>query len=474
MAVANTVPLFVCLMRNNYLGRAVGVGFNTWNLYHRWIGRIVFLESWAHFGAWTTNKVEQAGWAGVAQVIAENRFLQMGLLAEIALLMIVITSLAPLRHSHYQVFLFCHQVLVFLFLVGIWLHCHIDELPHIVYVNLVICMWAFERAHRLITIWSKNFSFSRKKLSCNIAVVEVVPGGEDAVRVTVAMRNGWEYKPGTHAYLYIPRLSWTQSHPFSIAWSSTSHPASPLEHISLPLPPQQSPDGKHTSVLPSAHRDLRTSKSVTNIHFIISRRSGFTNRLFDAASRASRFPDPEKPYSAPKTFYAFVEGPYTNEGYAFDSFTALLFVAGGSGITHPLGHLRRLLVDSAQGLVAARRLKLAWIVRDMRNVTWVSDWLEELWHLDAGRGMLEIEIYVTRPNPDHAPAGAEGGSSRVRWLFGRPSADLLVGGICSDAGGAVSVNVCGPGALADGLRAACRDRISEQRVEFSEESFTWS
>ena len=80
MAVVNMIPLFVCMMRNNYVGKAVGVGFNTWNLWHRWLGRIVFLESWAHMIAWVINKIDQSNWADLYQTIADSRFFQVGLM----------------------------------------------------------------------------------------------------------------------------------------------------------------------------------------------------------------------------------------------------------------------------------------------------------------------------------------------------------------------------------------------------------
>lgn len=80
MATANMLPLFVCMMRNNYIGNAVGVPFNTWNLYHRWAGRVVALESFAHMGAWTVNQVDHADWAGVVAAVKGSAFLQMGLM----------------------------------------------------------------------------------------------------------------------------------------------------------------------------------------------------------------------------------------------------------------------------------------------------------------------------------------------------------------------------------------------------------
>lgn len=58
LAVLNMLPLFLFAGRNNPLVRMLGISFDTFNLMHRWIGRIVVLESLAHTVAWTINKVD--------------------------------------------------------------------------------------------------------------------------------------------------------------------------------------------------------------------------------------------------------------------------------------------------------------------------------------------------------------------------------------------------------------------------------
>jgi len=80
MAVVNMIPLFVCMARNNFIGHAVEVGFDIWNLFHRWIGRVVVLELVAHMLAWTVNKVDQAGWEGLGEALRVSRFYQVGLM----------------------------------------------------------------------------------------------------------------------------------------------------------------------------------------------------------------------------------------------------------------------------------------------------------------------------------------------------------------------------------------------------------
>lgn len=58
MATANLFPLLVMAGRNNPLIPLLRVSFDTWNLLHRWLGRIVVLEGLAHVIAWGVPKVQ--------------------------------------------------------------------------------------------------------------------------------------------------------------------------------------------------------------------------------------------------------------------------------------------------------------------------------------------------------------------------------------------------------------------------------
>jgi len=88
LAVVNMVPLFLLAGRNNPLIWIFGVSFDTWNLIHRWLGRIVALESTCHITAWTINKVETSptGWQGVFEKIRESHFILAGLIVSSACL----------------------------------------------------------------------------------------------------------------------------------------------------------------------------------------------------------------------------------------------------------------------------------------------------------------------------------------------------------------------------------------------------
>ncbi len=67
LAVVNMVPLFLMATRNSPFIYWLDMSFQTFNLFHRWFGRIVVFESLVHTLAWlfSTSKIE--GWQEVAK-----------------------------------------------------------------------------------------------------------------------------------------------------------------------------------------------------------------------------------------------------------------------------------------------------------------------------------------------------------------------------------------------------------------------
>lgn len=63
------IPLFIMAARNNPLINWLNLSFDTFNLLHRWTGRIVVLEALAHSISWAASKVAESGWAAVRKDI---------------------------------------------------------------------------------------------------------------------------------------------------------------------------------------------------------------------------------------------------------------------------------------------------------------------------------------------------------------------------------------------------------------------
>lgn len=80
LAVVNMVPLFVMSTRNNPLIHWLDISFDTFNLLHRWFGRIVVIESLLHTFAWVVSTVHKKGWAAVAASFQNSEKMMFGLI----------------------------------------------------------------------------------------------------------------------------------------------------------------------------------------------------------------------------------------------------------------------------------------------------------------------------------------------------------------------------------------------------------
>jgi len=438
MAVMNMIPLFLLAGRNNPIIKLTGISFDTMNLVHRWFGRIVVLEALAHTICWIANKVHAkgwaAGWAVVQASITGSTFIMTGFIGTVAFTFLLLQSPSPVRHAAYEVFLHGHIVGAALALGAVWVH--LDKRPQQMMLYGVVAIWAAERLMRFFRLIINNVGAGGSS-----ADVEVLPG--DALRITVKMARPWSFRPGQHAYLYMPSIGLWTNHPFSIAWSDEEEDPHHIDEKGLPM----------------TTTDLALQKSKTSMSFIVRRRTGFTDKLFRKAdlSASGRFST---------TCYA--EGPYGGEDLS--SYGTVMLWAAGIGITHQVPHVRDIVAGYANGTVATRRLTLVWIIQSPEHLEWIRTWMTSILAMPRRREILKILLFVTRPRSTkeiHSP------SSSVQMFPGRPNVQSLIDQEMQEGIGAACVTTCGTGGLADELRRAVRNRELQWNVDFREESFSW-
>jgi hypothetical protein len=80
LAVINMIPLFIFAGRNNPLIPLLGMSFDTFNLLHRWMGRIVMLESVAHTLAFLISNASANGWAAAFRTATTVPYMLWGFL----------------------------------------------------------------------------------------------------------------------------------------------------------------------------------------------------------------------------------------------------------------------------------------------------------------------------------------------------------------------------------------------------------
>ncbi|KAG6021725.1 hypothetical protein E4U41_002420 [Claviceps citrina] len=440
LALVNMVPLIIFAGRNNPLISLLKISFDTYNLLHRWMGRMVVIETILHTVAWLIPAVASKGWDGITKSVGDNLFLGSGVVGVITMTLLLICSVSPLRHAFYETFLNLHIVLALIVFVCTWVHCASSELPgglpQLSWIMGIMALWFAERFARIVRLAYTNWS----KKGFTEAFCEAMPG--EVTRVTLNLPRYMNIRPGTHAYLRFSGITAWESHPFSIAWveHSTDHslPTSEKDHL---------------------YGGLNKAQATTSVGFVIGAQTGLTRKLYEKACRSPRG----------IRLRAAMEGPYAGH-HSLDSYGHLVLFAGSTGITHQISYLKHHLQGYNNGTVATRRVTLVWIIRSYESLEWVRPYMDAILRIPNRIDVLRIQVFVTRPlNPRDIVSS----SNTVKMFPGRPNIPLLLMKEVQEQIGAMAVTVCGPGALADDVRGAVRAVQGETVVDFIEESFTW-
>lgn len=443
LAVVNMVPLIILAGRNNPLIPILQVSFDTYNLLHRWMGRMVVLEALVHTIAWAYVQVAAAGWRSFNEKILHETFIASGFSGTLALVILFFLSLSPVRHAFYETFLNVHIILAFIIFVTTLIHCTSAAipggLPQLPYMIAIFLIWFFERLARMFRLaynnWTSRHGFTQ-------AVIEALPG--DCTRVTMHLPRYLDVAPGTHAYVRFMGVNPWENHPFSIAWVE-HHP----DHADETLEREKS----------CSYAAL--CRGTTSVSFVIGAHTGFTRQLFDIASGTG---------TRSIQIKAAMEGPYAGHN-SLDSYGHAVLFAGSTGITHQLSYLKPLIKGFNDGIIATRRVTLVWVMRDTEALEWIRPWMDEVLRMPRRRDILNIKLFVTRPKNSKEIVS---GSNTVQMFPGRPSISTIMEREVEQQVGAMIVTVCGPGALADDVRQAVREvQSSGSVVSFEEESFTW-
>ncbi|KAJ5372360.1 Riboflavin synthase-like beta-barrel [Penicillium concentricum] len=462
LAVMNTPGLVLGAGRNNPLVQLLGISFDTFNFMHRWVGRVITANAVIHMSAVLASKAYVYGTDYILYAMWQQKLYLCGLLAILGFLFIFIQSLSPARHAFYELFLHLHIALAIFSFVALWYHLQ-NLLQQRVLLGTLI-LWGLDRAGRLgILLW-RNLS-SRP----TTATVEILPGS--VARVDVAVARAWRFHPGQYMYLYMPCLGLWTSHPFTVAWSSTSD--------SLNMNEKR---GSGDSL-----KALIGDSPTTTMSVLIKGQDGFTKRLLQKAEDS-----PEGRIQA----MALAEGPFGGI-HSLASYGTLLLIAGGIGITHPMSYLNEVVSTFTEQKTATRKVHLVWIVRSLDHLTWIQTFMADILghesligpinanghsYFQFPRLLLSISLHITAhkdtieeyiPQPDspwmqcappNVPVGIHHGKPCIKSVLEKEKAEQI---------GAMAVSVCGPGGLGDSVREAVRNIQGEKTVDLFEETFSW-
>ncbi|KAF9238235.1 ferric reductase NAD binding domain-containing protein [Melanogaster broomeanus] len=423
MLAASQTPLLTALgTKNNLVSRGyylldfvTGISYEKLNYIHRAMARSCFGLLLIHASSEIYNYPR-------FQASLEEAWLRIGISALVALSVLCIASLRPVRTVAYEFFFYVHFLAVFIFLVGGYFHTKRWIGSYWIWPSFAI--WGldrFIRVARLVVFNHSYFGFNRHSGELD-ATTELLC--DDFVRVRMRRPPHFNWSAGQSAYLIMPSISTLpfEAHPFSIASIDSA----------LFLPTLGTPE-KTTSI----RRELV---------FLVKVRGGFTKRLKDAAAQN-------------KTVKVLLDGPY---GAAPDlgAYDTAVLVAGGIGVTYTLPVFLSVIEAVRKGTSSCRRLVFVWAVRDASHLHWVSDALVRANSLVPSSLSISIHVYVTKgsiPSSKSKPRAPRSLFSSAPWIkmaSGRPDLKAIFSEQMHGAVGRMSVSVCGPQGLAQSVRRA--------------------
>ncbi|RBQ80709.1 hypothetical protein VDGD_06992 [Verticillium dahliae] len=451
LSFANLPLLILYAGRNNILLWITNWSHSTFLLLHRWVAFICMLEAVLHSAVYLDVHVRIYK---DHTEIASVEYWYWGIIATLALVLIIPFSVLPLRQRLYEIFHAAHIVLAIITIVGCWYHIiwrYERQWGYEAWVLMAIGIWVFDWFVRVVRVVQNG-----------VKTAYVTKIDDDYLRVDI---------PGLdshgHVYLYFPTLNWRlwESHPFSVIGNSNLGSGSAEINTggNSPKDSEKVSPNVHdgpvdaSSSSASSRASVRHSPAGTTLY--IRLQTGTTSSLAQKAGSAIGVPVlVESSYGS--------ESLYPGDGHAQPStaYPNLITIAGGVGITAVLP-----VLSNAQSLNAPLGTKkLFWGVRASSTglVTSVQSIIaassvsaEEKLTPVPGRnltrwGDVDVEVTVGERFNFRALLGAE--------LSGQAA---TVG---------TTVMVCGPAGMADEVRNVVTALGRHGAVvRYVEEAFAW-
>ncbi|ETI28753.1 hypothetical protein G647_01204 [Cladophialophora carrionii CBS 160.54] len=355
-------PLSVLLSsRESLLSIITGVPYQSFNVLHRWLGYIIFIQSALHTIGWCVVEMrlyQPQPTVGLEWI--QQKYMIWGVLAMFFLTVLFVLSTPwAIRRTGYDFFRKCHYVMAMLYIGACWGHW--SKLNCYLIPSLVV--WFIDRGARLARTALLHYNYLPNGgmgfQAANATMTRFPdPANGDLVRLDFVHPSGpWEV--GQHFYLCFPKISIWQSHPFSPCSLPGTEPQGSVHSYVL-----RAKNGATRAVA-----ELAAAKTIASAH------------------------DSKVAATSAATTSVLLTGPYGRSiRDHLTPNTNVLCIAGGTGVTFVLPVLLGLI---AQRPVPDRKLELVWAVRRDADLSWVRQELDQL-RRSAMLHDMKIRIFVTR------------------------------------------------------------------------------
>ncbi|KAI0946789.1 hypothetical protein AcW1_010148 [Taiwanofungus camphoratus] len=435
VATSQIPVIIVFATKNNVLGVLVGQGYQKLNYLHRFAGRLFILAVNVHaigyFYSWSID--------GTFRKHLQPSIIW-GFVGLVAVDLLFLLSLSVFRQMFFHAFYATHIITAGVILVATCMH----EPVTVPYVATALALYGVDRLLRLI---KTRYTTARLRPLSEL----------NMTRIEVPQLNaGW--RAGQHLRIKVLSrgmgwLGWCESHPFTIASVSKDPGAEGL--------------------------------------VLMCKKAGdWTGKLFELAKRAEY----GEAGGVGRDVKVLIEGPYGGPGHSIpSSFSGVMIVAGGSGITYALSTVQELMKKDAQRSSRVKIVEFVWSVPNPSNLVPLLPLFSSLLAQSHSSYMsLRISVFYTRaPTSGDVfkpfrtlPSGLTLSPSRPRLskileaVVDRTCALYSEGGRRPHRGPltGVLIGVCGPLALAEDARKAVRTFRQDRRkrvggIELHEEVF---
>lgn len=415
MAMGHLPLIFLFAGRNNIMITLTGWSFETFNAYHRWIARGMYIDVFIHSVSFSRYEAFKSDFPG----IYEEKYVVWGLIATICGGLIMFFSLRHFRDRAHEFFLITHWLFISLFLAGVW--WHLEAQGYMEWLYAAIAIWGFDRVARLVRIVVSGLN----------AKAEVQLHPHNVMKFKIDYSNVWTPTAGTHVYVTFLRLtSFWQSHPFSV----------------------------YRSTVPGEE-----SKMI----MCVRKQSGVTKTIAQSISSSST-----------TTMPILIDGPY-GQRFPLANYSTVVFISGGIGSTAAFSYIDGLIRSGHQEkqrlvfIWAIRnRTELNWFKDEIQYLQTNNIELQ-IFITNQGEPDPHDSSDVNEKTVDSDSDIAEGADFNA--IYSKPNVDDLISTFVSETDQSIAFYTCGPPLMNDDTRASVTKNISvgKGRVEFFEESFAW-
>ncbi|KAJ5632626.1 hypothetical protein N7490_008965 [Penicillium lividum] len=330
LAVA-TIPWIVALAtKANFITMMTGLGPERLNGLHRWLSYICLFLCIVHVVPFYITPI----WTGDASINYRNWITPgiyvygNGWAAFVPLILLCVHSLPLLRHRMYELFIFIHIPVSWIFVAMMFWHSK-NYLKSWAYLWTTVAILISTYLIRLFYLnWANPFRLSSFLIGEECAVT-LLP--QNAVKVTIPTKMRW--RAGQYVYLRMPSIGFIESHPFTIASLCSDD-------------------------FPSAYGEKYRDMTLVFRPF-----EGFTRKVLKKSLEYGPF----------KTYTAYLEGPYGGMKRDMAAFDDVVFFAGGSGITAIASQLLDLIKRIRDGKAVTKSIKVVWALRSAETMGWFSE-----------------------------------------------------------------------------------------------------